>query len=187
MYCPTCGKQVPDDSKFCEGCGANLIAPADAAVPAEPQPETVPEPTQPVVEAAPPKPAYTPPPAAPVYAAPPPYAVPQPPVYAPVPPAQYMHPAGAQADDLTKPVGIGGFIGMIVLLFIPLVNFIMLLVWSFSSSVNVNKKNLARAILLLYIIFYVVMIVLMIVFWGVMMENMDSIRDIFSQYDISFQ
>ena len=187
MYCPTCGKQVPDDSKFCEGCGANLVAPADTAAPAAPQPEAMPEPPQPVVEAAPAQPAYVPPPAAPVYAAPPPYAVPQPPVYAAVPQAQYVHPATAMADDLTKPVGIGGFIGMIILLMLPLVNFIMLLVWAFSSSVNVNKKNLARAILLLYIIFYVAMIVLMIVFWGVMLENMESIRDILSQYNITFQ
>lgn len=26
MFCPTCGKQVPDDSAFCPGCGSDLSA-----------------------------------------------------------------------------------------------------------------------------------------------------------------
>ena len=25
MFCPKCGKQLPDSSKFCTGCGAQLI------------------------------------------------------------------------------------------------------------------------------------------------------------------
>ena len=28
MFCPYCGKQIPDRSKFCTKCGAPLQAPA---------------------------------------------------------------------------------------------------------------------------------------------------------------
>lgn len=26
MYCKNCGKEIPDDSRFCGGCGTNLIS-----------------------------------------------------------------------------------------------------------------------------------------------------------------
>lgn len=31
MFCPYCGNQIPDDSVFCEMCGAQIEAPAAAA------------------------------------------------------------------------------------------------------------------------------------------------------------
>lgn len=37
MFCPNCGKQLPDDAKFCGGCGNRLEAPQQApAAPAAP-------------------------------------------------------------------------------------------------------------------------------------------------------
>jgi uncharacterized membrane protein YvbJ len=36
MYCPSCGKANPDDSKFCENCGATLNSAAKPAAPAQP-------------------------------------------------------------------------------------------------------------------------------------------------------
>ena len=59
---------------------------------------------------------------------------------------------------------------MFLLLCIPLVNFILLLVWSFGGSVNQNKKNYARATLLLMVI----AIVLSIVFGGVLTGLLSS-------------
>lgn len=45
MYCPNCGKQVPDQAAFCEYCGAKL---------AKPEPQSQPEPqAQPVYQAVP--------------------------------------------------------------------------------------------------------------------------------------
>lgn len=39
MFCMKCGKQLPDDAKFCPSCGASVAQPAP-----EPQPETVAQP-----------------------------------------------------------------------------------------------------------------------------------------------
>jgi len=44
---------------------------------------------------------------------------------------------------------VGDWIGTFLLSGIPIVGFILLIVWAFDSSTNVNKKNFARAVLLL--------------------------------------
>ena len=49
-------------------------------------------------------------------------------------------------------MSVGAYIGTFILLFIPVVNLILLLVWSFSSGTNRNRKNLARAKLILLLI-----------------------------------
>ena len=33
MFCPKCGKELPDNAKFCGGCGANVNAPVSAPEP----------------------------------------------------------------------------------------------------------------------------------------------------------
>jgi hypothetical protein len=58
---------------------------------------------------------------------------------------------------------VGQYIVMFILLSIPLVNIIMLFVWGFGSSVNPNKKNFARASLIMAAIG----IVLVVIFWGI--------------------
>ncbi len=52
----------------------------------------------------------------------------------------------------TSPMSVGSYILMIILTAIPIVGIIMLFVWSFSGSTNLNKKNFARAQLLLMLI-----------------------------------
>ena len=47
-----------------------------------------------------------------------------------------------------SPLGIWGNIGNIVLLAIPVVGFIMALVWTFLSGINVNRRNYAKAMLI---------------------------------------
>lgn len=59
----------------------------------------------------------------------------------------------------SAPLGVGQYIGMFLLMCVPILNFILLLVWSFGSSVNPNKKNFARASLILGIIGLVLSIV----------------------------
>ena len=132
MFCEQCGKEIPDNSKFCAGCGAKAepTEPIVQAVEADPQKTPTPEPIEP------PKAQPAPPPP------------PKPaPVVATNQSTQYNN-----RDNLIKPLSIGAYIGTFIILAIPIVNLIMLLVWSFSDSVNINKKHLAIAILILILI-----------------------------------
>ncbi len=106
----------------------------------------------------------TPPtPVAPTYSA---YAQPQ--------QVRYQQPYGAAPVSgyagftNSTPLTVGQYIGMFILSAIPIVGFILLLVWAFSSSTNLNKKNYSRAILILGIIGVVIGIVLSILGVGVM-------------------
>jgi len=120
--------------KFCDSCGTAMpdgvrFCPncgkvfAASAAPVPPPVNPAPQPIQ--------------------YAAPAPnynYAQPQPNYYQQAP----------AADN--SPLKVGQYIGIIIVSGLPLIGFIMLLVWAFSSSTNLNKKNYARAVLLLSII-----------------------------------
>ena len=56
------------------------------------------------------------------------------------------------AQSNRDPLSVGNYIGMFILSVIPVVGIIMLLVWAFGSSANLNKKNYARAILIIGLI-----------------------------------
>ena len=62
----------------------------------------------------------------------------------------------------THPMTVGDWIVTLLLSAIPLVNFVLLLVWAFSSDTNINKKNYAKACL----IFISISIVFLILFIG---------------------
>lgn len=130
MFCEKCGSQLLEGAKFCGVCGAKT----------EPAPQPAyaaaagPAPVRPV----PPPPVYAPPPQS-AYAA-------------PQPPANYAQPG-------REPLGVGQYIGMFLLMCVPLLNVILLFMWSFGGSVNLNKKNFARASLLLGVIAIVLSIV----------------------------
>ena len=62
----------------------------------------------------------------------------------------------------TSVVSVGDWIITMILMLIPVVNFIMLLVWALSSSTPASKSNWARASL----IFMLIGILLTILFWG---------------------
>lgn len=119
MFCENCGNKLPDGAKFCGGCGAKTepVQPAYAAA-------TEPAPTHSV-----PPPAY----ASPVRTEP---SYQQ--TYAPQQPVAYSEKPGSD------PLRVGQYIGMLLLLCVPLLNIILLFVWSFGGSVNLNKKNFAR-------------------------------------------
>jgi nitric oxide reductase large subunit len=59
-------------------------------------------------------------------------------------------------DEQSAPLTLGNYIVMMIVSAIPVVGFIMLLVWSFSGNTNINKKNWARAQLIVMIIVAVV-------------------------------
>ena len=142
MFCEQCGKEIPDNSKFCSGCGAKVNP--DAAV------EDVSE----IIAEAVPEPAAEPAPEPEAPLEPEPKSEEAPP---PPPPEEKTAPAPQYAaykskDNLVKPLSIGAYIGMFILLAIPIVNLIMLLVWSFSDNVNLNKKHFAIAQLILILV-----------------------------------
>ena len=134
---------------FCENCGATMSSDAKFCLSCGTPTGT----GQPV---APQAPTYTPP--QPTYIQP---AYNQP---------AYSQPKFGQTQGV-PPLSVGGYIGMFLLLCIPIVNFILLLVWSFGGNVNQNKKNYARATLLLMVIG----VVLSIVFGGVLVGILQSV------------
>ena len=140
MYCPNCGKQNPDDAKFCESCGApTAAAEAPKAAPPPPPPPPPQQPVynqQPVQQYAPPQQTY-------------------------YPPQQTYNTAAAGGAPV---MSVGSYIGTMLLSAIPLVGFILLLVWAFGSDTNPNKKNFCRA----YLILMLIGIVLGIIFAGVL-------------------
>lgn len=76
----------------------------------------------------------------------------------PVPPV-----APSYGTPDTQPVSIGGWIGVMLLTCLPLVNLIMLFVWAFSSSTKKSLKNYARASLILALIGVVLVVVVSII------------------------
>ena len=68
-------------------------------------------------------------------------------------------------------VTIGDWIIILILLAIPIVNFIMPLIWAFSSSTPISKKNFAKSLLITWI----VSVVLVILFWSTIIAMVTSI------------
>jgi len=124
MFCEQCGKEIPENSKFCAGCGAAVELAEPVAQVVEPESKQAPA-AEPIEQ--PPKAQQAPPPPRP-----------QPVSVAQASTAQY-----SSKDNLIKPLSIGSYIGIIILMAIPIINLIMLLVWSFSDTVNLNKKHYA--------------------------------------------
>lgn len=67
-----------------------------------------------------------------------------------------------QAGGTAPVMKVGEWIVTFILTAIPLVGIIMLFVWAFGSGANPNKKNFAKAALVLYAIFFVLYLILMI-------------------------
>lgn len=164
-FCTFCGAQVPDDIKFCTGCGKPMPPQVKVQPPLQAQPQVQPQvqpqakpQVQPQPVTPPPPPAYTAPASPqpqpqPAYTAPvPPPPQPQPVYAAPsVQPPVYATPADPNAPlppgSKYEPITTGGYIGIMLLMMLPLINFILLLVWACGGCRKVNKTNFARAML----------------------------------------
>jgi len=73
--------------------------------------------------------------------------------YSPPPqPAYYNTTNYNMSSNKDKPLTVGEYIIAFILLSIPLVGFIIMLVWAFGSEANTNKKNLSRAILIMGVV-----------------------------------
>ena len=151
MFCSNCGKQVPDDAQFCEGCGTRV---GDMVVSRSPAPGPPPRPAaappmpprpRPAPPAPPPyaHPQASPPPPLPRAAAappPPPPVIPQPiapPRPAPTPMPYSAASTSEHVSDRLRPMSTGQYLLTFILLAIPLLNIVLLLVWSFGTATNV--------------------------------------------------
>ena len=131
-FCTNCGATLDDDKKFCTECGASVNeAPAGAAAP---PPQAAPQPQ-----------------AAPVYAQTATATMP--------PPQSAYQPAAAYGGDMApakgskyEPITTKGFIGIMLLMCIPIVGQILMIVWALGGCRKINKRNLARASLILMLV-----------------------------------
>ena len=128
-FCNQCGAQIGEDTRFCTTCGADQGLQASEAPKQQSQygqPYTQPANTQ--ANAAQPgyvQPAYT----QPNYAQ-------QPPV-------------GKPAETAVRPMGTWAYVGSILLMALPIAGFIIAIVWACGGTQNPNRRNLARATLIL--------------------------------------
>ena len=134
-FCTNCGATLDDDKKFCTECGASVNeTPAGAAPPPPPPPQSAPQPQ-----------------AAPVYAQTATATMP--------PPQSAYQPAAAYGGDMApakgskyEPITTKGFIGIMLLMCIPIVGQILMIVWALGGCRKINKRNLARASLILMLV-----------------------------------
>lgn len=98
---------------------------------------------------------------------------PQQPGYTP-PPQGYM-PQQQPAYNMStygyssaEPLTMGQYIVMFLLLMIPIANIILPFVWAFGSNTNVNKKNFARALLIMMAIGIVLSVLFSSVLAGIL-------------------
>ncbi len=152
-FCTSCGAALDENKKFCTECGQPTAA--DASV------------REPVMAGAAPAPQ-------PAAAAPPaqPYAVPpQQPAYAPPAPAAYAPAPDTPPTGKYAPIGLGGWLGIMLLMLIPIVNIILIIVWACGGCKRVTQRSFARASL----IFMAVAIVLSMAIGVVAKKAIDTI------------
>ena len=158
QFCPNCQAEIAEGKKFCHNCGAKVeAAQAPARFPAPEQTESARQQFE-IPPAAPP-PQFSGP------AAPP--AAQAQPTFGPAP-AQYM-PTGLENEKPRKdspyaPMGMLSYLGWLALMCIPVVGWILTVVLSFSGSKQ-NRKNLARAMLVLTGVGIALAATLTILYW----------------------
>lgn len=66
-----------------------------------------------------------------------------------------------------KPITMWGYLGYQILFSIPIVGFILLIVFSFGGTSNVNLKNFARSYFCIFIIAFVLCLILILTGVGI--------------------
>ena len=158
MFCDNCGAQLPDGAVFCGSCGSKTEAASkQASVTPTPPPS--------------PEPAVAP-------AASNSYSSSQQTSYTPSaqsnPQSSYSAPGGSPG---VPPMSVGQYVGMILLTMIPFVGIILLFVWAFGSDVNLNKKNLARAQLIMALISIVLGFIIVPIIISVIGAGLGALSD----------
>ncbi|MBR4057775.1 MAG: zinc ribbon domain-containing protein [Oscillospiraceae bacterium] len=190
MKCTSCGTELQENARFCGTCGTKveaIPAPAPEAAPVpEPTPSFIPpvEPVAaPVEPVAPPVELIAPPvapvvPAAPVAApapvatAAPVYTQPAAPVYPQQMPVQPQQPVD---DRRTRVMSTGGYMAALFLMSIPVVGFILQIVWAAGAARNLNRRHLARGYLFLSLIIFAVTVILAVLFAAVFSTGISNL------------
>ena len=144
---------MKENVAFCTECGARKGEKAAPQAPKQAPPP--PPPQQPQVAAAP------------VYQAPPP----QQPVQQPVQAAPQQTLEQSVKGTKYEPITTGGFIGIMLLLCIPIIGFILLIVWACGGCRKISKRSFARATLILGVIMAVLGLIIGLVF-GSMIQGL---------------
>ena len=155
-FCTNCGAALDDDKKFCTECGASVNeVPAGAAAP---PPQAAPQPQ-----------------AAPVYAQAATATMP--------PPQSAYQPAAAYGGDMApakgskyEPITTGGYIGIMLLMCIPIVGQILMIVWALGGCRKINKRNLARASFIMMVVALVISFILGLVLKSVFGKVVDAVE-----------
>lgn len=197
VFCEKCGNPNPADSKFCQKCGNPSATVSSSPVPPAPAKVQPPRPTTAPPPATPRPAQVKPTPVAPVAQ---PQYTPQPqPQYTPQPqPIQYnaapqqpnyQQYANAPQNRIVdqSPLSVGEYILMMFLMSLPLIGFILTLVWSFGSDVNPNKKNYARAILIIAIIATVLSILTSLIMVAVLQSMAPMLEEFFKELERSLR
>lgn len=150
MYCEKCGKNLPEGTKFCSGCGTS-VEPKIGSTP----PLVTGPPIPPITKASPPPP----PPGRPNQ-----QVHPQTRNNVAPPPQQAYKPS----QQYTEPLSVADYIKTLLLLAIPIANIVFLFKWSFGGNTNINRKNFARASL----IFAAIFIILWMLVGGFIINNL---------------
>ncbi len=169
-HCTNCGAELKEGVKFCTECGATVSEQAAAAEDSKPQAPKQEAPKQevPVQPAAQPQVQQT-------------YAQPQPqqqPVYAQPTSAPML--AQAQAPMTGSPyelITTGGFVGISLLLCIPIIGPILILIWALGGCRKYQKRYYARAVLILTVIMLVIALILGLTAKLFLRNALDSIVD----------
>jgi len=78
-----------------------------------------------------------------------------------------------QHNSIAQPLSVGNYLLMFVVMSLPIINLVMLFVWGFGDS-NENRKNFARAGLIMIAIWIVISIVLSGIMGALTMHLMES-------------
>ena len=145
--CPNCKASLSDNIKFCTECGAPV--PAVEPVIRQTAPQNIPQ--------TPPAKAATPPPVT---------------VAVPAVNGEYIPPKGSKYEPITTK----GFIGIGLLMCIPVIGIVLIIVWACGGCKKINKRNLARASLIMMAIGLVFSLIFGIAVKAIIGSAMDQVE-----------
>ena len=166
-FCTECGANVPDGLKFCTGCGKLMDEATVSQTQQQPQQQQQvqqQQPQQQQVQQSASVARVAPATATPATLTTQPIAT-----VAYNPAANMAPPKGSRYAVM----GTLGYIGTMILFAIPLIGIIVCIIWSFSSTVNINRRNLSRA----FLIFMIIAVVLGIISFIFMSTLLGSLWD----------
>ena len=145
MKCANCGADLTPDTNFCTACGARVdVTPAAPQTPVQP-----PKQPAPTYNAATPTPVYQ---TVPAYAS-----------------VDAAPPEGSKYE----PVSTFGFIGIMLLMCIPIVGQLLTILWAFGGCKKIQQRNFARASL-----FFMVISLIFTIFIGLKIKAfVDKVND----------